>query len=236
MILEVTNINTYYGTSHILFDVTLNVDQGEVVCLLGRNGVGKTTTMRSIMGLTHPRSGSVKFEGFELMGRPPYSRAKRGMGFVPDDRRIFPTLTVRDNLQLGAKKGARHDGLEEWTLDKVYELFPALKNLDSRKGGTLSGGEQQMLTVARTLMGNPILILMDEPAEGLSPLVVKTLSEQVLKLKELGQTILISEQNLPFALAVADRAYVLEKGTIRYQGSIKELEADEEVRKKYLMI
>jgi len=236
MILEVTNINTYYGTSHILFDVTLNVDQGEVVCLLGRNGVGKTTTMRSIMGLTHPRSGSVKFEGFELMGRPPYSRAKRGMGFVPDDRRIFPTLTVRDNLQLGAKKGARHDGLEEWTLDKVYELFPALKNLDSRKGGTLSGGEQQMLTVARTLMGNPTLLLMDEPAEGLGPLVVKTLGEQVLKLKGLGQTILISEQNLPFALAVADRAYVLEKGAIRYQGSIKELEADEEVRKNYLMI
>jgi len=236
MILEVTNINTYYGTSHILFDVTLNVDQGEVVCLLGRNGVGKTTTMRSIMGLTHPRSGSVKFEGFELMGRPPYTRAKRGMGFVPDDRRIFPTLTVRDNLQLGAKKGARHDGQEEWTLDKVYELFPALKNLDSRKGGTLSGGEQQMLTVARTLMGNPTLLLMDEPAEGLGPLVVKTLGEQVLKLKGLGQTILISEQNLPFALAVADRAYVLEKGTIRYQGSIKELEADEEVRKKYLMI
>lgn len=234
MILEVTDINTYYGTSHILFDVSLSVDRGEVVCLLGRNGVGKTTTMRSIMGLTHPRSGSVKFKGTELMEKPPYERAKRGMGFVPDDRRIFPTLTVRENLELGMKEGAERQ--EPWTVDGVYELFPLLRDLDSHQGGHLSGGERQMLTIARTLMGNPTLLLMDEPAEGLGPLVVRTLMEQVLKLKELGQTILLSEQNLPFALAVSERAYVIEKGAIRYQGSIRELEANDEVKKKYLMV
>lgn len=236
MILEVVDIHTYYGTSHILFDVSLSVDRGEVVCLLGRNGAGKTTTMRSIMGLTHPRSGSVRFDGVELMGQPPYERAKRGMGFVPDDRRIFPTLTVRDNLELGIKKGARHDGQKPWTVGRVYELFPILKDLDSHQGGHLSGGEQQMLTIARTLMGNPTLLLMDEPAEGLGPLVVRALMEQLLKLKELGQTILLSEQNLPFALAVSERAYIIEKGTIRYQGSIKELEANDEVKRKYLMV
>lgn len=236
MILEVMDINTYYGTSHILFDVSLRVDMGEIVCLLGRNGAGKTTTMRSIMGLTHPRSGNVRFEGVDLKGRPPYERAKRGMGYVPDDRRIFPTLTVRENLELGMKKGARHDGQEPWTVEGVYELFPILKTLNSHKGGHLSGGEQQMLTIARTLMGNPTLLLMDEPAEGLAPLVVKALEEQVLKLRELGQTILVSEQNLPFALAVSDRAYVIEKGAIRYEGSIKELEANAEVKRNYLMV
>jgi len=236
MILEVADINTYYGTSHILFDVSLSVNRGEVVCLLGRNGAGKTTTMRSIMGLTHPHSGSVTFEGVDLRGEPPYKRAKRGMGYVPDDRRIFPTLTVRENLGLGIKKGARSDEQDPWTVDRVYELFPALESLDSHQGGHLSGGEQQMLTIARTLMGNPTLLLMDEPAEGLGPLVVKALMEQVSKLKELGLTILFSEQNLPFALTVADRAYVMEKGTIAYQGSIRELEANEEVKKKYLMV
>lgn len=236
MILEVIDINTYYGTSHILFDVSLRVDTGEVVCLLGRNGAGKTTTMRSIMGLTRPRSGSIKFENTELMEKPPYEKAKRGMGYVPDDRRIFPTLTVRENLELGIKKGARHDEQEPWTVGRVYELFPTLEGLDSHQGGHLSGGEQQMLTIARTLMGNPTLLLMDEPAEGLGPLVVKALREQVSKLKQLGQTILLSEQNLPFALAVSNRAYVIEKGTIRYHGSIRELEANEEVKRKYLMV
>jgi branched-chain amino acid transport system ATP-binding protein len=235
MILEVNNINTFYGTSHILFDVSLGVDRGEVVSLLGRNGAGKTTTMRSIMGLTHPRSGSVRFEDVELEKKPPYARAKRGMGFVPDDRRIFPTLTVRENLEIGIKKSSRV-GQESWTIERIYDLFTDLRKLDTHQGGQLSGGEQQMLTVARTLMGNPTLLLMDEPAEGLAPLVVKTLGEHVTKLKELGQTILLSEQNLPFALGVSERAYVIEKGGIRYEGTIGELEANDEVKKKYLMV
>ena len=235
MILEVTKINTYYGTSHVLFDVSLGVDKGEVVCLLGRNGAGKTTTIHSIMGLTYPRSGSVKFIGVELSRKPAHDRAKRGMGFVPDNRRIFPTLTVRENLEIGEKK-ADHGGQDPWTIERIYNLFPDLKKLDSRQGGHLSGGEQQMLTIARTLMGNPTLILMDEPAEGLAPIVVRTLMEQVSKLKELGQTILLSEQNLHFALAISERAYIIEKGAIRYQGSIRELATNEEVKKKYLMI
>ena len=235
MILEVTDINTYYGTSHILFDVSLSVDRGEVVCLLGRNGAGKTTTMRSIMGLTYPHSGGVRFEGVELGKKAPYERAKRGMGFVPDDRRIFPTLTVRENLEIGIKR-ASHEGQEPWTIEGIYDLFVDLRRLDSHQGGHLSGGEQQMLTIARTLMGNPTLLLMDEPAEGLAPLVVKTLGEQVTRLKELGQTILLSEQNLPFALGVSDRAYVIEKGAVRYEGSISELEGNDDIKKRYLML
>jgi branched-chain amino acid transport system ATP-binding protein len=235
MMLEVDSINTYYGTSHVLFDVSLNVNRGEVVCLLGRNGAGKTTTIRSIMGLTYPRSGRIHFEGVDLQRAPPYDRARRGMGFVPDDRRIFPTLTVRDNLELGAKS-LRHDSREPWDIERIYALFTDLRRLDGRKAGQLSGGEQQMLSIARTLMGNPVLLLMDEPAEGLAPLVVKALVAQVGTLKELGQTILLSEQNLPFALGVSDRAYVIEKGTICYQGSIEQLKADEEVKRKYLMV
>ena len=235
MILEVTNINTFYGTSHILFDLSLSVDRGEIVCLLGRNGAGKTTSMRSVMGLTFPRSGSVRFEGVELEKKPPYERAKRGMGFVPDDRRIFPTLTVRENLEIGIKRPS-HGEQEPWTIEGIYDLFADLRGLDSHQGGHLSGGEQQMLTIARTLMGNPTLLLMDEPAEGLAPLVVKTLGEQVTRLKELGQTILLSEQNLPFALGVSDRAYVIEKGAIRYEGSISELEGNDDIKKKYLML
>jgi branched-chain amino acid transport system ATP-binding protein len=235
MILEVRDINTFYGTSHILFDVSLSVDRGEVVCLLGRNGAGKTTSMRSIMGLTYPRSGTVMFEGVELEKKPSYDRAKRGMGFVPDDRRIFPTLTVRENLEIGIKRPS-HEGQESWSIEGIYDLFADLRRLDRHQGGHLSGGEQQMLTIARTLIGNPTLLLMDEPAEGLAPLVVKTLGEQVMKLKGLGQTILLSEQNLPFALGVSDRAYVIEKGAIRYEGSISELEGNEEVKKKYLMV
>lgn len=235
MILEVKEINTYYGTSHILFDVSLSVDGGEIVCLLGRNGAGKTTTMRSIMGLTRPQSGSVQFHGEDLRGRPPYYIAQKGMGYVPDNRLIFPDLTVRENLDLAYKVPKNFDG-EPWTVDRIYELFPLLKNLDKRLGGYLSGGEQQMLTLGRTLMGNPDLLLLDEPVEGLAPLVVKDLGEQILKLKEMGETILFSEQNVRFATMTAERAYVIDKGKIRYQGSIKELSANEEIKKEYLMI
>ena len=235
MILEVKEINTFYGTSHILFDVSMSVDSGETVCLLGRNGAGKTTSMRSIMGLTPPRSGSVQFHGEEMRGRPPYYIAQKGMGYVPDNRLIFPDLTVRENLNLAAKVPKNYEG-ETWTADRIYGLFPILKRLDKRLGGYLSGGEQQMLTVGRTLMGNPDLLLLDEPVEGVAPLVVKDLGKQILKLKDMGETILFSEQNVRFATTTAERAYVIDKGKIRYQGSIEELSKNEEIKREYLMI
>jgi len=235
MILEVQAINTYYETSHILFDVSLEVDHGEILCLLGRNGAGKTTTMRSIMGLTPPKNGSVRFNGEELRGRPPHFIARKGMGYVPDNRLIFPDLTVLENLGLGAKAPKNFQG-ERWTFERIYELFPILAERKNQFGGTLSGGEQQMLTVGRTLMGNPILLLLDEPVEGLAPLIVRDLGRQILKIKEMGQTILFSEQNVKFATLISDRAYVIDKGRIRYQGSIKELGRNEEIKKKYLMI
>jgi branched-chain amino acid transport system ATP-binding protein len=235
MMLEVRSIETYYATSHILSDVSLSVTQGEIVCLLGRNGAGKTTTMRSIMGLTRPKSGSVMFNGEELRGRPPDYIARQGIGYVPDNRLIFPDLTVLENLELGIKAPKSAKG-EPWTLARIYELFPILSDRQRQAGGTLSGGEQQMLTVARTLMGNPELLLLDEPVEGLAPLVVKNLGEQILKIKAMGQTILFSEQNVNFATQIADRAYVIDKGRIQYQGRIDELSADQEIKKKYLMI
>lgn len=234
MILEVSGINTFYGSSHILFDLSLSVDRGEVVALLGRNGAGKTTSMRSIMGLTPTRSGQIVFSGLDVAGKPPYERANLGMGFVFDDRRMFP-LSVVDNLHLAVKgKGKNRNG--GWTVEKVFELFPKLVTLQNNKATSLSGGEQQMLAIARTLMGNPTLLLMDEPAEGLAPIVVQALADQVLKLKEQGVTILVSEQNLSFAMKVADRAYVLEKGDIRYQGTMDELKANDGIKRKYLMV
>lgn len=235
MILEVKEINTFYGTSHILFDVSLTVDRGEIVCLLGRNGAGKTTTMRSIMGLTPAKSGSIQFHGEELRGRPPHHIAQKGMGYVPDNRLIFPDLTVRQNLEL-AYKVPKDFGGDPWTIDRIFQLFPILAEREHQHGGTLSGGEQQMLTLGRTLMGNPDLLLLDEPVEGLAPLVVKDLGKQILKLKEMGQTILFSEQNVKFATMTSDRAYVIDKGKIRYQGSIEELRANQEIKEKYLMI
>ena len=235
MILEVKKINTFYGTSHILFDVSLMVDRGEIVCLLGRNGAGKTTTMRSIMGLTPPKSGSVQFHSQELRGRQPHQIAQKGMGYVPDNRLIFPDLTVRQNLEIAYKVPKDFVG-DPWTIDRIYQLFPILAEREHQHGGTLSGGEQQMLTLGRTLMGNPDLLLLDEPVEGLAPLVVKDLGKQILKLKEMGQTILFSEQNVKFATLTSDRAYVIDKGKIRYQGSIEELSANQEIKERYLMI
>jgi branched-chain amino acid transport system ATP-binding protein len=235
MILEVKEVHTFYGTSHILFGVSLSVDRGQIVCLLGRNGAGKTTTMRSIMGLTPAHSGTIQFKGEEMKGRPPHYIARQGMGYVPDNRLIFPDLTVRQNLEIAIKVPKGYRG-ESWTVDRVYGLFPSLKNLDKHLGGYLSGGEQQMLTVGRTLMGNPELILLDEPVEGLAPLVVRDLGEQILKLKEMGETILFSEQNIKFATMIAEKAYVIDKGKIQYEGSIEELKGNDEVRKKYLMI
>ncbi len=233
MILEVAELHTYYGTSHILFGVSLGVDEGEVVCLLGRNGAGKTTTIKSIMGLVSSQSGSVKFKGEELKGKPPYFIAQRGIGYVPDYRGIFPDLSVRENL-IVAERG---NGEKKWTVKKVDELFPDLERLKNLMGGALSGGQQQMLTIARTLMGNPHLLLLDEPVEGLAPLIVKMLGERLRRLKEEEHLmILLSEQNVKFATALSDRAYIIDKGVIRYHGTIAELRGNEDVKRQYLAV
>jgi branched-chain amino acid transport system ATP-binding protein len=234
MVLVVKEINTFYGLSHILFGVSLEVNQRETVCLLGRNGVGKTTTLRSIMGLAPPRSGSIKFMGKEIRGKQPFDIYRLGIGLVPEDRIIFPDLTVHENLEIGIKKGKRRGNKEGWTVEKVHRLFPILKVRDKQWGGTLSGGEQQMLTIARTLMGNPRLLLLDEPSEGLAPLVVRAIEEQTLLLKKEGMTILLSEQNSNFALRISDRGYILEKGLVAWQGSISELKGDPSIMKNYL--
>ena len=229
--LEVWDIHTYYGQSHILFGVSLEVTAGEVVCLLGRNGAGKTTTLRSIMGLTPPRSGRIRFRGEEIAGKPSHVLARKGLGYVPEDRRIFPDLTVVENLEI-----ARKSGQGDWTPDRVFSLFPQLEGFKSRKGSTLSGGEQQMLTIARTLMGNPALMLLDEPCEGLAPVVMETLLEQLKGLKKQGLTILLSEQNLAFATELADRVYIIDKGQICYQGAVQAFQANEQVRNDYLAV
>ncbi len=234
MVLAVKEIDTFYGLSHILFGVSLEVKQGETVCILGRNGVGKTTTLRSIMGLAPPRSGSIKFMGQEIRGKQPFNIYRLGIGLVPEDRIIFPDLTVRENLEIAIKKDKRRGHGEGWTVEKVQRLFPVLKVRDKQWGGTLSGGEQQMLTIARTLMGNPLLLLLDEPSEGLAPLVVRAIEEQILLLKKEGMTILLSEQNSNFALKVSDRGYILEKGLVAWQGTISELKENPEIMKNYL--
>jgi len=232
MILEVIDIYTSYGLSQVLFGVSLQVDKGEVVSILGRNGVGKTTTLRSVMGLTPPKSGSIKWRSEEIAGKPPYQIAILGIGFVPEDRRIFSDLTVWENLDVAIKSsGGKKDG---WTIERVFELFPALKPIKNRKGGYLSGGEQQMLTIARTLMGNPELLLLDEPSEGLAPIVVQQLGEQISKLRGEGVTILLCEQNARFSLDLSDRVYILEKGEVRYKGRVVDFKRDEEIYKTYL--
>ncbi len=231
--LEVEEIHTFYGLSHILFGVSLKVEAGEVVCLLGRNGAGKTTTLKSIMGLTPPKQGSVRFKGEEITGKEPYLLARKGIGYVPDDRRIFADLTVGENLEIAARRAAGDGG---WNKERVYELFPALGKIESRKGGCLSGGEQKMLAIARALMGNPELLLLDEPTEGLAPVLVHALEEQIRRLREAGLTILLAEQNVRSALRLGDRGYIIDNGQIRYQGSIEELRSNEEVRKKYLLV
>jgi branched-chain amino acid transport system ATP-binding protein len=205
------------------------------VCLLGRNGAGKTTTLKSIMSLAQASAGSIRFNGIDLVGRAPYEIARLGVGYVPDERLIFPDLTVRENLEIAVKRGPA--GVPaQWTVDRIYELFPVLAPLDARLGGYLSGGEQQMLTIGRTLMGNPSLLLLDEPVEGVAPVVVQELTRQIKRLKTMGLTILFAEQNMHFATEISDRAYVIEKGHIRYQGTMAELVANEEVKAKYLMI
>ncbi|NLT23148.1 MAG: ABC transporter ATP-binding protein [Syntrophorhabdus sp.] len=228
--LDVNAIDTYYGLSHILFGVTLRVRAGEVVGLLGRNGAGKSTTMKSIMGIVPPRKGTITFKGTGIAGRKPFMLFRQGIGYVPDDRRVFADLCVDDNLEIVHRRG------NEWDKERVYGLFPALREIRSRRAGHLSGGEQQMLTIARALMGSPELLLLDEPTEGLAPLIVRDLEEQILRLKEAGISILLSEQNVRSALKMITRAYVIDNGRIRFEGTVQELEANEEVKRKYLMI
>ncbi len=234
MLLQVETINTYYGLSHILFDISLEVAKGEVVVLLGRNGAGKTTTLRSIMGLTPPRTGRIVFRGQAITGWPPYKVARLGVGFVPEDRRIFPDLSVKANLDVGLQQQRAKNG--PWSIDRIFQIFPRLEELASRTGGHLSGGEQQMLTIARTLMGNPELILLDEPSEGLAPIIVKILGDVIDLMKNEGMTVLLSEQNVKFALKHSDRAYIVDNGHIKYQGAISDLRMNQEITKRYLAV
>ena len=233
-VLEVRDVHTAYGLSRVLFGVSLEVRAGECVCLLGRNGVGKTTTIRSIMGLTPPSAGRVVWKGTDITGWPPPRVARAGIGFVPEDRRIFADLTVWENLDV-AVRAARAGG-GGFSIERVFDLFPKLAELTARQGGFLSGGEQQMLTIARTLMGNPELLLLDEPSEGLAPLVVDHLREQVARLRREGLTILLAEQNVEFSLELADRVYVLEKGAIRFSGPAGRLRDDEALRHELLAL
>jgi len=233
--LVVENIHTFYGTSHILFGISLKVNRGECVCLLGRNGVGKTTTLKTIMGLAHAKQGTITYNGKNLTGLPPYEIARMGIGYVPDERLIFPDLTVRENLEIAAKEPLESD-IAPWTVKRIYELFPILESLEGRPAGYLSGGEQQMLTCGRTLMGNPSLMLLDEPVEGLAPVVVQEVTRQIKRLKKIGLTILFAEQNIQFATEISDRAYVIEGGRVRYEGTMAELEQQPEIKEKYLMI
>jgi len=228
--LEVRKINTFYGKSHILFDVSLSIRDGEVVGLLGRNGAGKTTTMKSIAGLLTPRSGDILFQGESLIGKKPHEIVRKGISYVPDERRIFGDLTVDDNLEIVYRRN------NEWTKNRVYNLFPQLKEISSRKAGLLSGGERAMLAIGRALMSSPRLLLLDEPTEGLAPLIVKMLEEQILELKKTGLSILLSEQNIVSSLKIIDRAYVIDNGRICFEGTISELAQNEVVKKDHLLI
>ena len=231
--LQVDGIHTFYGSSHILFRVSLTVSRGEIVCLLGRNGAGKSTTMKSIIGLNAARQGAIRFKGEDITARKPYLIARMGMGFVPDDRRVFFDLTVDENLEISER---RIDRSEPWDRERVYDFFQPLKHIRTRKAGFLSGGEQQMLTIARALVTNPELLLLDEPTEGLAPIIVDMLEQRILALRDAGLTILLAEQNQKTALGLSDRGYILDNGVIMYHGTIKELQENETVVRKYLLV
>ncbi len=232
--LEVNNIHTSYGLSQVLFGVSINVEPGQIVSMIGRNGVGKTTTMRSIIGLTPPKQGTITFEGQDVTGWPAHKVSNLGIGFVPEERRIFPELTVWENLDIARRPAPT--GAEEWNEDRVFQLFPDLREIQQRAGGVLSGGQQQMLTIARCLMGNPRLILLDEPSEGLAPRVVEDLREQVKMLKETGISILMAEQNLGFVLYLSDYCHIMEKGEIKYSGTPADLRANQGILDQYLTL
>ena len=233
-VLVASALEAFYGTSQVLFGMSLAVSRGETLALLGRNGAGKSTTMKAIIGLLPLRAGSVRFQGAEMRGLPPHRIARTGIGFVPEDRQIFPDHTVEDNLVIAAKKG--EGGRDYWNLRRVYDMLPLLEPLKDRLGGLLSGGEQQMLTVGRTLMGNPSVVLLDEPSEGLSPLMVRRVGELIGKLRELESTIVLAEQNLHFCLGLADRAVVIDRGRNVFEGTIGELRANAEVKQRYLSV
>ena len=237
--LEVQKLSAWYGAARILYDLDLTVGRGEVVALMGRNVAGKTTTMKAIMSLIAARSGVVRFNGDDISRLRPYEIARRGLGFTPEDRRIFVDLTVMENLDIGRQPPrAFPDGAPApvWTPERLFKLFPNLAEMPDRPGGRMSGGEQQMLTVARTLMGNPLLVLLDEPSEGVSPLIVEQMANTIVELKRDGLAILLSEQNVHFARLVCDRAYVLEKGQIQWQGTMDDLDADQDVQRAYLTV
>jgi branched-chain amino acid transport system ATP-binding protein len=232
--LVVEGIHTAYGLSQVLFGVSLEVRAGECVALIGRNGVGKTTTMRSIIGLTPPRRGRVVWKGQDIAHLGPHRICRLGIGFVPEDRRIFPELSVWENLDIARRAGA--NGRTAWKEEQVFALFPDLAGIRDRRGGVLSGGQQQMLTIARTLMGNPELLLLDEPSEGLAPLIVDLLRQRVAELKATGLSIVLAEQNLEFVMALADRVYILEKGEVRFTGTPADLRADDSIVHQYLTV
>ena len=234
--LEVNKINSFYDKSHVLHDVSLEVHEAEIVGLLGRNGVGKSTTLKSIMGIVRPKDGSIKFSGKETVGLKPYQMAKLGVGYVPEDRRIFPTLTVRQNLLLGMKSGQTQKTESSWTIEKVYDFFPELRHRDSFKGGNLSGGEQQMLTIGRTLMGDPSLVLIDEPTEGLAPQVVETVVNVIEEIHRSGASVLLVEQSMDVVMDLADSVMIMNKGEIVYKGTPDDLQASPHIIETYLEV
>jgi branched-chain amino acid transport system ATP-binding protein len=237
--LAVENLNAWYGAAQILYDLSFEVGRGEVVALMGRNGAGKSTTLKSVMGLIGKRRGAVRFNGEDISRLAPFEIARCGLGYTPEDRRIFVDLSVMENLDIG-RQGARHfaDGVAApvWTPERLFALFPNLGEMPNRAGGSMSGGEQQMLTVARTLMGNPLLVLLDEPSEGVAPLIVEQMADTIVELKKEGLSILLCEQNIHFARLVSDRAYVIEKGQICWQGTMTALDGDLDVQRAYLTV
>ncbi|OGP83640.1 MAG: ABC transporter ATP-binding protein [Deltaproteobacteria bacterium RBG_16_54_11] len=237
MLLEVKDLNTYYGYSHVLQGMSLTVDHGECVALLGRNGMGKSTTLKSIMGLAKPRSGTVLYKGEDVAGYPPYKVVRAGIGYVPEERRIFATLSVLENLAMGMKGGKIDKGNPDaWTVERVFEHFPPLKERQGSKGALLSGGEQQMLAIGRSLMGNPELLLVDEPTEGLAPLLVSEVRDMLEDIKKTGVAILLVEHNLRVAMSLAQRLYIMKKAEVAFAGTVKELDARPDVREKYLEV
>lgn len=238
-LLEAKGLAAWYGAAQILFDLDINVQRGEVVALMGRNGAGKSTTLKALMGMLDKRRGAISFLGNDISRTPPYYAARMGLAFVPEDRRVFTDLTVMENLAVGRQPMRSWDdgtAAPEWTPERLFKLFPNLGEMPLRPGGRMSGGEQQMLTVARALMGNPYLVLLDEPSEGVAPVIVEQMANMIIELKQQGVSILLSEQNMHFAELVSDRAYVLEKGQIRYHASMEELAANDEVRRAYLSV
>lgn len=233
-ILMVENADVFYGDSQILFGMSFSVHKGQVMALLGRNGAGKSTTFKAIAGLAPPRNGAITVAGQPLRGRAPYTIARSGIGYVPEDRQVFPDHTVQDNLMIGAKRGT--DGRAQWTLERIYDVFPLLATMKTRRAGLLSGGEQQLLTIARTLMGNPDVLMLDEPSEGLAPIIVQSIGKLIVTLKELGVTILLAEQNMHFCLGVASHVTIVDRGRAVYHGTVEQLRANKNITQRYLAL